>query len=205
MYPGSSMDLSTLGVAMGSAWLSGINLYATVLTLGLLQRFGFAHLPGDLAFVSQTWVLSIAGVLFAVQFIADKVPAVDSAWDMVHTFIRIPAGAVLAAAAFAHFDPGIRLLALLLGGGVALSSHSARTATRLAANTPPEPFSNIILSLLGDVISVVGTLLVTAHPVVLLSFIAIAVVLSVWLSRRIYTGLRRLFGSRQKTGYVRAN
>ncbi len=199
------MDLSTLGVAMGSAWLSGINLYATILTLGLLQRFGFAHLPGDLAFVSHTWVLIIAGILFTVQFIADKIPAVDSAWDMVHTFIRIPAGAILAATAFAHFDPGIRLLALLLGGGVALSSHSAKTATRLAANTSPEPFSNIILSLLGDFISVLGTLLVTAHPVVLLSFVAVAVGLSIWLSRRIYSGLRRRFGTRSPSGYVRAN
>ena len=199
------MDLSTLGVAMGSAWLSGINLYATILTLGLLQRFGFAHLPGDLAFVSHTWVLIIAGILFTVQFIADKIPAVDSAWDMVHTFIRIPAGAILAATAFAHFDPGIRLLALLLGGGVALSSHSAKTATRLAANTSPEPFSNIILSLLGDFISVLGTLLVTAHPVVLLSFVAVAVGLSIWLSRRIYSGLRRRFGTRSPSRYVRAN
>lgn len=199
------MDLSTLGVAMGSAWLSGINLYATILTLGLLQRFGFAHLPGDLAFVSHTWVLIIAGILFTVQFIADKIPAVDSAWDMVHTFIRIPAGAILAATAFAHFDPSIRLLALLLGGGVALSSHSAKTATRLAANTSPEPFSNIILSLLGDFISVSGTLLVTAHPVVLLSFVAVAVGLSIWLSKRIYSGLRRRFGTRSPSGYVRAN
>ena len=199
------MDPSTLGVAMGSAWLSGINLYATILTLGLLQRFGFAHLPGDLAFVSHTWVLVIAGILFTIQFIADKIPAVDSAWDMVHTFIRIPAGAILAATAFAHFDPSIRVMALLLGGGVALSSHSARTATRLAANTSPEPFSNIILSLLGDFISVVGTLLVTAHPIVLLSFVAVAVVLSVWLSRRIYTSLRRLFGSRHRSGFIRAN
>ncbi len=205
MYASSAMDLSTLGVAMGSAWLSGVNLYATVLTLGLLQRFGFAHLPGDLAYVSHSWVLLISGVLFTIQFIADKIPVVDSAWDMVHTFIRIPAGAILAATAFAHFDPSIRLLAFLLGGGVAASSHSARSATRLAANTSPEPFSNIILSLIGDFISVVGTLLVTAHPVVLLSFIAVAVVLSVWLSRRLYTSLRRLFGSRQKSGFVRAN
>ena len=205
MYPGNTMDLSTLGVAMGSAWLSGINLYATVLTLGILQRFGFAHLPGDLAFVSHSWVLIIAAVLFVIQFIADKIPAVDSMWDMVHTFIRIPAGAILAATAFAHFDPGVRLLALLLGGGVALSSHSARTATRLAANTSPEPFSNIILSLLGDGISVIGTLLVTAHPAVLLSFVAVAVVLSIWLSHRLYTSLKRLFGPGRKPAFIRAN
>ena len=205
MYPGICMDLSTLGVAMGSAWLSGINLYATILTLGLLQRFGFAHLPGDLAFVSQTWVMIVSGVLFAVQFIADKIPAVDSIWDMVHTFIRIPAGAILAATAFAHFDPSIRLLALLLGGGVALSSHSAKTATRLAANTSPEPVSNIILSLIGDFTAFVGTVLVAVQPTILLCFVVVAVVLSIWLSRRIYAGLRRLFGPRLRSGYIRAN
>ena len=114
------MDLSTLGFAMGSAWLSGINLYATVLTLGLLQRFHLANLPGDLGYLAHTWILILSGALFAVQFIADKIPAVDSAWDMIHTFIRIPAGAILAAAAFAHLDPGVRLVALLVGGGIAL-------------------------------------------------------------------------------------
>src|ERR671938_238717 len=116
------MDLNTLGIAMGTAWLSGINLYATVLTLGLLQRWNVAHLPGDLTVLSHTWVIVTAASLFAVQFIADKIPAVDSVWDLIHTFIRVPAGAILAATAFAHFDPTVQLLALLLGGGIALSS-----------------------------------------------------------------------------------
>ena len=196
------MDFSTLGVAMGSAWLSGINLYATVLTLGLLQRFHLAHLPGDLTILGQTWVVIAAAVLFTVQFVADKIPAVDSIWDVVHTFIRVPAGAILAASAFAHFDPGIRLLALLIGGGVACSSHTAKTASRLAANTSPEPFSNIVLSLFGDAVSIIGALLVTWHPVILLGITAVAVVLSIWLSRRIYTGLRRLFGNQNKRNYI---
>src|SRR6185436_17633076 len=142
--------LSTLGFAMGSAWLSGINLYATVVTLGLLQRFGLAHLPGNLGFMQEWWVIGVAGGLYLIEFVADKIPAVDSIWDAVHTFIRVPAGAVLAATAFAHFDPAVRLVALLAGGGVALSSHGAKAATRLAANTSPEPFSNILLSLFED-------------------------------------------------------
>ncbi len=199
------MDFSTLGVAMGSAWLSGINLYATVLTLGLLQRFHFAQLPGDLALLSKTWVIAAAAILFAIQFVADKIPAVDSLWDVIHTVIRVPAGAILAATAFAHFDPGIRLLALLIGGGVAFSSHTAKTATRLAANTSPEPFSNIILSLLGDALSVLGTVLVTWHPVVLLAVIVLAVVLSFWISRRIYSSLKRLFGNGKKPGFMPIN
>jgi len=187
------MDLTTLGIGMGSAWLSGINLYATVLTLGLLQRFGFAHLPGDLQILSHTWILVTAGTLFALQFIADKIPAVDSIWDAVHTFIRIPAGAILAATAFAHFDPKIRFLALLVGGGVALSSHSTKTATRLTANMSPEPFSNILLSLLGDVLTIGGTILMTIHPAILLCLVGIAVVVSIFLCRWLYRTLRRVF------------
>ncbi|HEX4232567.1 MAG TPA: DUF4126 domain-containing protein [Bryobacteraceae bacterium] len=187
------MNLSTLGFAMGSAWLSGINLYATVLTLGLLQRFNLAHLPGDLGYLSHTWVLAIAGGLYLVQFVADKVPAVDSAWDMVHTFIRVPAGAILAATAFANFDPSVRLIALLAGGSIALSSHTAKTATRLAANTSPEPFSNVALSLLGDALAVGGTLLMSIHPAVLVAIVIVAMILSILLVRWMWGSLRRLF------------
>jgi len=174
------MDLSTLGFAMGSAWLSGINLYATALTLGLLQRFNLAHLPGDLGYLSHNWVLFASGILFAVQFVADKIPAVDSAWDLVHTFIRVPAGAILAAAAVAHFDPKVRILAMLIGGGIALSSHSTKTATRLAANMSPEPFSNVLLSLLGDAFTVGGTLLLSVHPAILIAVVTVAVIVSLF-------------------------
>ena len=187
------MDVRTLGFALGSAWLSGINLYATVLTLGLLARFHLADLPGDLAYLSHNWILAVAGVLYLIQFVADKIPAVDSVWDVVHTFIRVPAGAVLAATAFAHFDPKVRLLAVLLGGGVALSSHGAKTATRLAANTSPEPFSNLLLSLLGDAVAVGGTLLMAFHPVVIALIVLLAVVASVLLLRWIWRALRRAF------------
>src|SRR2546429_8008845 len=136
------MDWPTVVATLGSAWLSGINLYATVLTLGLLQRFHLAHLPGDLDFIQQWWVIILAGCLYLVEFAADKIPVVDSVWDAVHTFIRVPAGAVLAASAFAHFDPSVRFMALLAGGGGPLSSHGAKAATRPAANTSPEPLSH---------------------------------------------------------------
>ncbi len=187
------MDLQTLGFAMGSAWLSGINLYVTVLTLGLLQRFDLAQLPGDLGYVSHTWVLVVAGVMYAMQFIADKIPAIDSVWDMIHTFIRVPAGAVLAATAFAHFDPAVRLIALLLGGGIALSSHGTKTATRLAANASPEPFSNVVLSLLGDALTLGGTLLMAVHPAVLVGVVLVAVLLSVLFFRWVLRSIRKLF------------
>ncbi len=181
---------------MGSAWLSGINLYATVLTLGLLQRFGLAHLPGDLAYLSHNWILAVSGALYAVQFIADKIPAVDSAWDVVHTFVRVPAGAVLAATAFAHFDPKVRLMAMLLGGGIALTSHGAKTATRLAANTSPEPVSNFLLSLLGDALAIGGTLLMAVNPVVIIVVVLVAVVSSLLLFRWIWRALKKVFRPR---------
>ena len=189
--------LSTLGIAMGSAWLSGINLYAVVLTMGLLQRFELAHLPGDLSVLSNWWIIGLAGGLYAVQFIADKIPAVDSAWDAVHTFIRIPAGAVLAAGAFAHADPAVRIAALLVGGGVALSSHGMKTTTRLAVNASPEPFSNIAMSVAGDVVAFGSTFLMVFHPIIILMIVAISVVLSIWLVPKILRALRRLFQRRR--------
>ncbi len=192
------MDLNTLGIAMGSAWLSGINLYATVLTLGLLQRWNLAHLPGDLSVLSHTWVIITAASLFAVQFIADKIPAVDSVWDVVHTFIRVPAGAILAATAFAHFSPEIRLMALLIGGGIALTSHGTKTATRLAANTSPEPVSNVLLSLAGDGVSIGGSLLAVSHPLVLAVIVGVASIGSLFVCRWIYKSLRRLFVREQR-------
>lgn len=193
IYKIMDMNLGTLGFAMGSAWLSGINLYATVLTLGVLQRFNLVHLPGDLGYLSHTWIIVLSGILYLVQFIADKTPAVDSAWDMIDTFIRVPAGAVLAATAFAHFDPMVRLVAFLLGGGIALSSHGTKTATRLAANSSPEPFSNIALSLLGDALTFGGALLMTVHPAVLIAIVLIAVAVSLVLFTWIVRWLKRLF------------
>lgn len=193
------MDLSTIAFAMGSAWLSGINLYATVATLGLLQRFHLVTMPGDLGYLGHSWVIGVAGALYAIQFVADKIPAVDSVWDVVHTFIRIPAGAILAATAFAHFDPSVRLVALLAGGSIALSSHSAKAATRLAANTSPEPFSNIGLSLLEDALTIGSAVLMSIHPAVMLVIVIVALLLSILLFRWLYRAFQRLFkrGPRQ--------
>ena len=185
--------VQTLGFAMGSAWLSGINLYATVLTLGLLQRFHVAHLPGDLARLSDSWVIALAGALYLIEFLADKVPGLDSIWDAVHTFIRIPAGAVLAASAFADFDPKIRFLAVLIGGGTALSSHGAKATARLAANASPEPFSNIALSLVEDVVAFGSTILMVFHPVVILIVVSAFVLIAILIAPRIHRAVERLF------------
>jgi uncharacterized membrane protein len=135
----------------------------------------------------------VAGALFVVEFVADKIPAVDSAWDAVHTFIRVPAGALLAAAAFASFDSRIRLLAFLLGGGVALTSHGTKAATRLAVNASPEPFSNIGLSILEDAGSVGLSLLTALHPLVALSIVAVLVVFGILIVRKLARGIQSLF------------
>ena len=185
--------LSTLGMAMGSAWLSGINLYATVVTLGLLQKYTFVKLPGELSILSNWWILGMAGAMYLVEFVADKIPAVDSAWDAVHTFIRVPAGAILAATAFADFDPTVKTIAMLVGGSIALGSHGLKSTTRLAANTSPEPVSNIALSLGEDILTFGAASLLAFHPVIILVVAILATILAIWLIPKIFRTLRRLF------------
>lgn len=184
--------LPTAATALGSAWLSGINLYATVMTLGILQRFHWVKLPGEMNLLGEWWVIGLAGALYLVEFVADKIPAVDSAWDAVHTFIRVPAGAILAATAFAEFDPAIKMAAMLIGGSLALGSHGTKAATRLAANASPEPFSNIALSLFEDVVAIGSTLLMAFYPVLILVLIGIFILVALWLVPKIVRALRRL-------------
>lgn len=184
--------LATIGLACGSSWASGINLYAMVATLGLLSRFAGLELPGDLGVVTSWWVIGIAGLLYVIEFVADKVPIVDSVWDVVHTFVRVPAGAVVAAAAFGDFSPTVQVVAFLVGGGVALSSHGAKAATRIAANLSPEPASNIVLSLVEDVIAVAGTVLAVLVPIVMLVVVVVAVAVVLWLAPKILGRLRGL-------------
>jgi hypothetical protein len=184
--------LATLGLGMGSAWLSGFNLYATVLTLGLLQRFHLVQLPGDLDFLSRWWVIGVAALLYLVEFLADKIPVVDSVWDAIHTFIRVPAGAVLAASAFAHFDPAVRAAALLAGGTLALSSHGTKASIRMTANAVPEPFSNIVLSTAEDIFTIALAALAAFHPVVILVIILVFLLLLIWLGPKVFRAVRRM-------------
>lgn len=182
--------IGTLGLAMGSAWVSGLNLYAGVATLGLLGRFAQLKLPGDLGVVTNWWVIGIAIGAYVIEFFADKVPLIDSVWDVVHTFIRVPAGAVLAAAAFGDFDKSIQVIALILGGGVALTSHGAKAATRAAINTSPEPVSNIAASIAEDVTAVGAISIAPFFPIVVIIVVAIAVIVSIILTPRIIRHLR---------------
>lgn len=178
---------------MGASWVSGINLYATVATLGLLSRFAHLKLPGELDVLTSWWVIGIALFLFVVEFIADKIPVVDSAWDVIHTFIRIPAGAVLAATAFGDFDKSVQVVAFLIGGGLALSSHGTKAATRAVINTSPEPVSNIVVSLAEDVLVVVSILLAVFLPVIVFFIIAAGLAVSLWVLPKIIRFFRQVF------------
>ena len=185
--------LTTMATALGSAWLSGINLYATVLTLGVLQRLGLAHLPGELGALSEWWVIALAAALYVVEFVADKIPAVDSAWDAIHTFIRVPAGAILAASAFADFDPAVRVAALLVGGGLALSSHGSKAATRVAAHTLSPPGTGLVISVAEDVVAFVSAILLVFHPLIVLGLVVLALILTAWFLPKVVRAVARLF------------
>jgi len=184
---------STLSLALGSAWTSGINLYATVSVLGLLQKFGSVKLPGGLEVLDNWWIIGVAGGLYIVEFFADKIPYVDSVWDVVHTFIRVPAGAIVAYAAVDDLSPAIFIPAALIGGGLALSSHGTKATARIGANLSPEPVSNWILSIAEDAIAIVGVLLAVFAPIVIAIVLVVFLIFFFWAFPKIYRAIRRLF------------
>lgn len=184
--------ISTIAIAMGASWVSGINLYASVATLGLLARFADLQLPGELQVLTSWWVIGVAIVLYVIEFVADKVPYVDSTWDVIHTFIRVPAGAVMAAGAFGDFDNGIQMIALLLGGGLALSSHGAKAATRAMLNASPEPVSNVVASIIEDILAVVSVICSVFLPLLLFLIVGVGLVVSFLVFNRIIRFLRQV-------------
>ena len=186
---------STLSLALGSAWTSGINLYATVTVLGLLQKFGFAKLPGGLDVLDNWWIIGVAAFLYAVEFFADKIPYLDSIWDVIHTFIRVPAGVIVAYAATNNLDPSIYIPAALLGGGLAFSSHGTKAALRVAANLSPEPVSNWVLSITEDIIAFSGTLLAVFAPAIIAVILAIFVLFFIWFFPKVIRAIRRIFSA----------
>jgi hypothetical protein len=181
----------TLSLVLGAGFSSGLNLYATVATLGLLQRFGVIHLPDSLQIVSHPVVLGIAVGLYLIEFLADKVPYVDTVWDVVHTFIRPPAAALLAYGAAGAAAPEWRWGAAILAGSVALTSHGTKASARAAVNASPEPISNWALSFGEDVLAVWLTWLATAHPLVTTVVVAALLALSAFLLYHLFRFLRR--------------
>jgi hypothetical protein len=181
-----------LALSLGVAWASGINLYAAVFTLGILGATGNMTLPPGLEVLSSPVVIGAAALMYVIEFFADKIPGVDSAWDVLHTFIRIPAGAILAAEAVGNVDPAVSVAAGLVGGLVAGSAHLTKAGTRLLINASPEPFSNTIASVTEDAAVFGGVWLMTQHPLGFLACFVVAAGVFVWALPRLWRGVKML-------------
>ncbi len=184
---------TTLALTMGVAWASGINLYATIMTLGLLSYNNQINLPPDLEIVANPLVIAAAGLMYAVEFFADKIPGVDSVWDGIHTFIRIPVGALLAAAAIGDVSPAIEVAAGIIGGGLATSTHATKAGSRVLINASPEPFSNWAASIGEDVTVIGGIWICLNHPILFLVLLTLFIILMIWLLPKIWTGIKKVF------------
>ena len=182
--------VETAALAAGLSWASGMRLYGAVLMAGLLARAGLLELPASLQVLQSPWVIGVAATLAAAEFVADKVPVFDSLWDAVHTFIRVPAGAVLAAAAFGQMDTQWVVVAGLLGGTLAGTAHAVKAGSRALLNASPEPFSNWGASAFEDIVAPLGLLLAVFLPMLFLVLVVSFVLLALWLLPRLWRGLR---------------
>ena len=182
-----------LSAVLGISFAAGLNTYATVLALGVLQRLGVVHLPAGLDIVGTNTVIAAAALMYAVEFVADKVPLIDSTWDAIHTIIRPAAGALLAYGVVGHVQPEWQVIAALVGGGVALTSHAAKASTRAAANVSPEPFSNWLLSLIEDGISFGLVWLTAAHPYIAVTLVVVLGTVAAYVLWKFSRFARRLF------------
>ncbi len=184
--------IQTIALSMGVAWASGLNLYATILVLGWMGSTGAIALPLGLDVLTSPVIIVAAALMYAVEFFADKVPGVDTGWDAIHTFIRIPAGAVLAASAVGEVDPAMAIAAGILGGGVAAGTHLTKAGSRIIINASPEPFTNGVASVGEDVAVVAGLWTALNYPLAFVGLLIAFVAFAVWLLPKILRGIRRL-------------
>jgi len=185
--------IQIISLTMGVAWASGINLYAAIFMLGWMGSTGDFNLPPDLEVLMNPLVMTAAGFMYCVEFFADKIPGVDTGWDAIHTFIRIPAGAMLAAAAVGDASPAIELTAFILGGTLATGSHAAKAGSRVLINSSPEPFTNWTASIAEDV-AVIGGLWTALHyPWLFVAALIVFIIVLIWLLPKLWRTLKRLF------------
>jgi hypothetical protein len=184
--------IQTIALTMGVAWASGINLYAAILVLGIMGSTGNIALPPDLMILTNPLIISGAGVMYIVEFFADKIPGVDNGWDTVHTFIRIPLGALLAAAAVGDANPSVAISAAILGGGLAASTHATKAGTRVLINASPEPFTNWFASLGEDAAVIAGLWAALHYPLLFVIFIIFFILLLIWLLPKIWRGVIKI-------------
>jgi len=185
--------LSATALAGGLSWASGLRLYMTLFMAGAMARAGWLELPSALQVLASPWVLGVTGVLLVVEFLADKIPGVDSAWDAIQTFIRIPAGAILSVAALGQLDPAWTTIAALLGGTLAASAHFTKAGSRALINTSPEPFSNWAASFSEEAVVATGLWAAFFHPWLWFALLALFLVLTIWLLPKLWRGMRWLF------------
>jgi hypothetical protein len=184
--------IQTIALTMGVAWASGINLYAAILVLGFMGSTGNMTLPPDLMILTDPLILFAAGTMYTVEFFADKIPGIDNGWDTVHTFIRIPLGALLAAAAVGDVNPSVAIAAALLGGGMAASTHATKSGTRVLINASPEPFTNWFASLGEDVAVIAGLWTALHYPLLFVIFLIIFMLLLIWVLPKIWRGVVKI-------------
>lgn len=185
--------LATVALTMGASWASGINLYAALLVLGFGGATGHIDLPAELQVLQDPLVLAAAGLMYAVEFFADKTPGVDTVWDTLHTFVRVPAGALLAAGAVGEVGPAMEIAAGLVGGTMAATSHITKTGTRMLINTSPEPVSNWAASFSEDLLVIAGLWTALNHPVLFLIALVIFIALVIWLMPKIWRLIKAAF------------
>jgi len=183
--------ITLIALTMGVGWASGINLYATLATLGILSMSGHMVLPEELDVLNNPLVIAAAGLMYMVEFTADKIPGVDSIWDSIHTFIRIPAGAVLAAGMVGDAGAGMELAAAIVGGGLATTTHVTKTGSRLLINTSPEPMTNWIASITEDVVVILGIWTAVQNPWLFVLLLVLFLLLLVWLLPKIWRALKK--------------
>lgn len=188
-----------MGIVVGASFAAGVNVYATVATLGLLAQTGVLNLPPSLDLLASWYVIGAAGAMFLIEFVADKIPAIDLIWNALHTFVRVPVAALLAYGATTQLGPGDQLLSAFLASGIAFAAHSTKTAVRTAVTPSPEPVSNIALSLGEDVVAVGLTWFAVTYPYIAAAIVVIALILIVFLLRYIYRAMKRTFqGARRQ-------
>lgn len=186
--------IHTITLALGASWASGINLYATIFVLGFSAANGAFVLPVGLEILSDPLVIGAAGFMYCVEFFADKIPGVDTSWDAIHTFIRIPAGAMLAAGAVGDMGMAAEVSAAIIGGGLASATHVAKAGSRVMINTSPEPFTNWGASLSEDAMVFAGLWTALNHPIIFLVGLVIFIILLVWLLPKLWRGIKKVFG-----------
>jgi hypothetical protein len=189
------MDVLSLALITGLGWTSGLRFYAVLFALGAMHRYGLHTLPASLELLAHPWVFAVSGLLFVTEFFADKIPGVDTLWDAIHTFIRIPGGALLAAAAVVDSDPGLALAAALLGGTIAAGAHFTKAGSRALINLSPEPFSNWTASLTEDMLALAALWTMLKYPLLFLGLLVLFLLTALWLLPRLWRGIRRVFAN----------